>query len=87
MHLCFIILHRILHYYEEMSEKLVNLSTPLIISTNSITFRGERVSQHTFNFSFLFSTELHNIMKTVARGALVFHVIAHHSMYCYYTVG
>ena len=86
MHLCSIILHRILHYYEEMSEKLANLSTPLIISTNSITFRGERVSPHTFNFSF-FPTVLHNIMKTVARGALVFHVIVHHSMYCYYTVG
>ena len=42
-----IFLHRIIKYYDEMSQKLANeqnLSEPLIISTNSITFRGQKVS-------------------------------------------
>ena len=42
-----IFLHRIILYYDEMSQKLANeqnLSEPLIISTNSITFRGQKVS-------------------------------------------
>ena len=43
------VLHRIIHYYEEMSEKLANeqnLSEPLTISTDAVTFRGQIVSNY-----------------------------------------